>query len=455
MKTLRIGAGAGFASDRIDPAVDLAQRGQLDYLVFECLAERTIALSQLRKRQNPTLGYDPMLEPRMRAVLPACRKHGTRILSNMGAANPRAAAQRTIEIAQQLGLRGLRVACLEGDDVLLAHAPSFLPFDDEPLPDSAQILTANAYLGADAIAQALATGADVVLTGRVADPSLFVGAFLHTFGWSQQDWNRLGQATAVGHLLECAGQLTGGYFADPGFKDVPHLERLGFPLAQVSEDASAQLSKLPGTGGVLDLQTCREQILYEVMDPSAYLTPDVAADFTTLRFTQQGQDRVHVCGATGRPRPDHYKLSIGVEDGYLAEAQISYAGPGALARARLASSILRSRLDHLQPAQLRLDLHGVQAIFGESASPDGTPAASAAEPSEIRLRAAARFHDPAHPALAEQRAAELTREVESLYLNGPAGGCGVTSSVRHNIAIVPGLIPRDCVRTTVTLLEVP
>ncbi len=454
MKPLRIGAGAGFASDRIDPAVDLAERGDLDYLVFECLAERTIALSQIRKRQNPALGYDPMLEQRMRAVLPACRKHGTRILSNMGAANPRAAADRTIEIAQQLGLHGLRVACVEGDDVLKL-TPSFLPFDDELLPDPAHILTANAYLGADVIAQALATGADVVLTGRVADPSLFVGAFLHSFGWSQQDWNRLGQATAVGHLLECAGQLTGGYFADPGFKDVPALEDLGFPLAQVNEDATAQLRKLPGTGGVLNLQTCREQILYEVMNPSAYLTPDVAADFSTIRLTQQGQDRVHVCGATGRPRPAHYKLSIGVEDGYLAEAQISYAGPGALARARLAARILSSRLERLHPTQLRLDLHGVQAIFGEDALPDANPAACAAEPSEIRLRAAARFHDPAHPTLAEQCAAELTREVESLYLNGPAGGCGVTSSIRHNIAIVPGLIPRDCVHTTITLLEVP
>lgn len=447
MKTLRIGAGAGFASDRIDPAVDLAEVGRLDYLVFECLAERTIALSQLRKRENPALGYDPMLEQRMRAVLPACRRNGTRILSNMGAANPRAAAQKTLEIAQQLGLHGLRVACLEGDDVLHLAA-TFLPFEDEPLPDPAESITANAYLGADGIAQALQMGADVVLTGRVADPSLYVGAFLHRFDWSQQDWNRLGQATAVGHLLECAGQLTGGYFVDPGYKDVPHLERLGFPLAEVTEDGSALLTKLPGSGGALHLQTCREQILYEVMDPSAYRTPDVVADFTSLRFTQRVADTVHVCGGSGATRPLHYKVSIGVDDGYLAEGQISYAGSGAVARAQLAAHILRSRLERLCPQQLRIDLHGVNAILGPAAAAD-------AQPSEVRLRAAARFQNAACPDLAESNAGELAREVESLYLNGPAGGCGVTASIRRNIAIIPGLIPRECVHPTITLQEVP
>ena len=223
MKTVRIGVGAGFAGDRIEPAVELAAFGQLDFLVFECLAERTIALSQLRKRDDPDAGYDPLLIERMTAVLPACRRNGTRVLGNMGAANPRAAALKTVEIARNLGLRGLRIACVEGDDVLHLK-DAFKPFEDQSLPDSQTCISANAYLGAESVAQALTLNADVVLTGRVADPSLFLGPLLYTFGWDINSWKQLGQGIVIGHLLECAGQLTGGYFTDPGFKDVPDLD---------------------------------------------------------------------------------------------------------------------------------------------------------------------------------------------------------------------------------------
>ena len=250
MKSVRIGAGAGFAGDRIDPAIELAEKGQLDYLVFECLAERTIALAQLLKQEDPESGYDPLLVERMRAVLPACWKNKTCVIGNMGAANPKAAAKKTVEVARSLGLRGLRVAYIEGDDVLdLRH--NFNPFGEQPLPEPHQYFSANAYLGAGPVAEALAQGADVVITGRVADPSLFLGALLNAFGWDMGGWDRLGQGIVVGHLLECAGQLTGGYYADPGFKDVPDLDKLGFPLAEVSEDGTAVFSKLDGTGGHL------------------------------------------------------------------------------------------------------------------------------------------------------------------------------------------------------------
>jgi hypothetical protein len=429
MKVVRIGAGAGFSGDRIDPAVELAELGRLDFLVFECLAERTIALSQLRKRQDPTAGYDPFLADRIRAVLPACRRNGTRIISNMGAANPRAAAQKTLEIARSMGMRGLRVASVEGDDVLpLRHA--LKPFDDAPLPDPAAYVSANAYLGAEAIMEALNRDADIVLTGRVADPSLFLGALLQSFGWSPTAWDLLGQGTALGHLLECAGQLTGGYFADPGFKDVSDLDRLGFPLAEVAEDGSAVLAKIEGTGGRISLQTCREQMLYEVLDPSSYITPDVTADFNRIRFEPVGPGRMRVSGGSGKPRPDHYKVSIGVDDGVIAEAQISYAGPGALARAELARNIMEKRLGGVPADDLRFDFIGLTSMhdtFGEGR-----------EPYEVRLRAAARFAN-------RTDANHLTREVESLYLNGPAAGAGVAFSVRENIAVVPALIARDLV----------
>ena len=437
MKVVRIGAGAGFSGDRIDPAVELAESGRLDFLVFECLAERTIALSQLRKRDDPTTGYDPFLADRIRAVLPACRRNGTRIISNMGAANPRAAAQKTLEIARSMGLHGLRVASVEGDDVLpLTHA--LKPFDNATLPDPATCVSANAYLGAEAVAEALNRDADIVLTGRVADPSLFLGALLQSFAWNRTSWDLLGQGTALGHLLECAGQLTGGYFADPGFKDVPDLDRLGFPLGEVAEDGSAVLAKIEGTGGRISLQTCREQMLYEVLDPSSYFTPDVTADFSRIRFESLGPDRMRVSGATGKPRPDHYKVSIGVDDGVIAEAQISYAGPGALARAELARNVMEKRLAGIPADALRFDFIGLTSMHDISGERQ--------EPYEVRLRAAAHFSS-------RTDANHLTREVESLYLNGPAAGAGVAFSVRENIAVVPALIARDLVAPTFWLEE--
>lgn len=438
MKSVRIGAGAGFAGDRIDPAVQLAEFAGLDFLVFECLAERTIALSQIRKRLDADAGYDPLLAERMRAVLPACRRNGTRVISNMGAANPLAAARKTVEIARSLGLHGMRVACIVGDDVF-HQKHDIKPFDNEPLPDPDSCISANAYLGADTVAAALDRGADVVITGRVADPSLFLGPLVHAFRWQPPSWDRLGQGTVIGHLLECAGQLTGGYFADPGYKDVPDLDRIGFPFAEVNENGCALLMKLDGTGGVINRQTCTEQILYEVMDPARYLTPDVTADFTGVRFEPQAPDKMRVWGGRGQPPPGQYKVSIGVRDGVIADAQISYAGPGALERAELARSIIERRLANSPAANLRIDLIGLNAMH---ATPSKWP-----HPCEVRLRAAARFET-------EAAAAILAREVESLYLNGPAGGAGVTSTLRENIAIVPALLDRGLVTAAVSIQEV-
>src|SRR5580704_2114144 len=228
-RRVRIGAGAGYSGDRIEPAVELAQYGALDYLIFECLAERTIAIAQQARRLDSELGYDPLLEARMRAVLPVAIKNGVRIISNMGAANPRAAALKTAQIARELGLSGLKIAAVTGDDVLDVVRQGNFRFEESGESVASidtRIVSANAYLGAAAIVEALANGADIVLTGRVADPSLFVAPLIHEFGWKMDDWAMLGQATVVGHLLECAGQVTGGYFADPGFKDVPNLARL-------------------------------------------------------------------------------------------------------------------------------------------------------------------------------------------------------------------------------------
>ena len=253
MTPYRIGSGAGYAGDRIDPALELAERGELDVLVFECLAERTIALAQLRRAADPNAGYDPMLKARMRAVLPACVRNGVTIITNMGGAHPMAAGQAVLDVARELGLPRLRVAVVTGDDVL-----PWMRVNDVPLMDSpdtvrsldGRLISANAYLGADALLPALRTEANVIITGRVADPSLFLAPLMAHFGWAADDWHRLGQGLLVGHLLECAAQVSGGYLADPGHVDVPDLYRVGFPLAEVSPTAprSSPSCRVPAAG---------------------------------------------------------------------------------------------------------------------------------------------------------------------------------------------------------------
>ncbi|WP_048988998.1 acyclic terpene utilization AtuA family protein [Burkholderia cenocepacia] len=444
-RRVRIGAGAGYSGDRIEPAVELAEHGQLDYLVFECLAERTIAIAQQARRNDPALGYDPLLDARMHAVLPVAAARRVRIVSNMGAANPRAAARRTAQIAQSLGIAGLKVAAVEGDDVLdvvLRGAFRFEESGDAVAAYRDRIVSANAYLGAAPIVDALAAGADVVLTGRVADPSLFAAPLIHAFGWRMDDWDRLGQATVVGHLLECAGQVTGGYFADPGYKDVPNLARLGFPIGEVVADGAVVITKVPHAGGRVSAATCKEQLLYEIHDPARYLQPDVVADFTRVAVAEEAADRVRVTGGRGTARPDTLKVSVAYVDGWIGEGQISYGGPGALARARLALDIVRERLalTGVAASELRFDLIGVDALYG-----DATPAVRG-EPAEVRVRVAGRAANAAE-------AARIGNEVETLYTNGPAGGGGAFKSTREVIAVQSVLLPRAAVTPSFSFVE--
>jgi len=445
-RVVRLGAGAGFARDRIDPAVELAASGRVDYLVFECLAERTIALAQLERRRDPLLGYDPMLEPRMRAVLPPAAANGVKIVTNMGAANPAAAGELTAAIAGDLGLRGLKIAVVQGDDVLDAVLGSdliLLESGAHVRELDGRIVAANAYLGAEAICRALAGGADVVICGRVADPALFLAPLAHEFGWRLDDWDRMARGTLAGHMLECAGQVTGGYFADPGYKDVPGLHRLGFPIGEVDAEGGLVVTKLPQSGGAVTPATCKEQLLYEIHDPARYYQPDVIADFSGVRIAQAGPDRVRLEGARGAPRPDTLKVSVAYRDGYIGEGQISYAGSGSACRARLAGDIVRQRLARpgVAPDEIRIDLVGIDALHADRLS------AGHGEPYETRLRVAARTRDRAH-------AEALAREVESLYTNGPAGGGGVTLAVREVIAVQSVLLPRERVSAAITRYEV-
>lgn len=442
MRTLRIGSGAGYSGDRIEPAIELAEKGRLDYLGFECLAERTIALAQGEKMRDPEAGFDPLLVARMEAVLPACRANGVRIITNMGAANPQAAAKATAAVPRRLGLFGLRVAAVGGDDVL-----EFVRGGEHALIErpgtvasfGASIRSANAYMGVAGIVEALRGGADVVITGRVGDPALFVAPLVQEFGWALDDWDRLGKGTVVGHLLECAGQITGGYFADPRYKDVPDLARLGFPIAEVSEDGSAVITKVEGSGGRISLASCKEQLLYELLDPTAYLQPDVIADFSTVRFDELGPDRIAVSGGSGRQRPDTLKVSVGYLDSYVGEGQISYTGPGALARARLALEIVRERLvlTGLPTTETRFELIGVDAVHrGGAAKPDP-------DPIEVRLRVVGRTESM-------EDAVRVGNEVETLYTNGPAGGGGAWKSARQVVAVVSTLLPQERARADIS-----
>ena len=443
-RRVRIGAGAGFAGDRIDPAVDLAERGDLDYLVFECLGERTVAAAHARRLRDPAAGFDPLIEARLRAVLPACRAHGTTVITNAGAAHPVAAGELACWVARSLGLAGLRVAVVTGDDVLASvrQADPVVLETGQPVSAGDPLVSASAYLGADGIVDALGQGADLVITGRVADPSLYVGPLRHSFGWNDGDYGVLGRATLAGHLLECAGQLTGGYFADPVTKPVPRLAWLGFPFADVTADGEATFGKLAGSGGRLDVRTCGEQLLYEVDDPAAYLTPDVVADFSQVSFSQLGPDLVRAQGATGRPRPEFLKVTLGYLGGWLGEGQISYAGPRCLARAELAAEVVRERLSVLHgisPGDVDVELIGAGAAF-HGLAPAGDPV-------EVRLRVAART-------ATEEQARAVGWEVEALYTNGPAGGGGARGSVTSQVTVRSCLLSRGLVTPRVDVREV-
>ena len=457
VRGLRIGCGAGFSGDRLDPSVVLAEKGNLDYLVLECLAERTIALAQKRKLQDSTKGYDPLLERRIVSLLPILIKNKVRLITNMGAANPIEGAKKIIEIAQKLGLK-VKVAAVFGDDVFEKIDPSVPAIEtNEPLAKSSNLLSANAYLGIEGILEALKTEANIIITGRVADPSLFLAPMIHEFGWQTDDYDLMGRGTVIGHLLECAGHITGGYFADPIKKPVPDMDILGHPFADIFSDGSAIISKVEGTGGVVNLQTAKEQLLYEVINPFEYFTPDVIADFTTVKLREIAQNQVQVTGGTGKKKPKTYKVSVGYKAFYLGEGEISYAGANAFERAKLAGEIIEKRLAPQPPEgeprfeDLRIDYIGLNSVhrtnFDTPFPTESGFRSSTVFPYEIRLRIAAK-------AKTQEDAALIGEEVEALYTNGPAGGGGVRKYVNEVIGIVSTLIDRDLIEPKAFLFEV-
>lgn len=444
---LLIGCAAGFSGDRVDAAaavVDtLIQRGGPAFLIFETLAERTLALAQLRRRADPDAGFEPLLDDMLRPVLARCLQHNIRIVSNFGAANPLAAARLIRKMAGELGLPAPRIAVVGGDDLSGVPHRQLLREQLGAAIDGIQMVSANAYIGAEAIAAALDAGAQIVVAGRVADPSLTVGPAMSHFGWRADDWDLLARATMAGHLLECGAQVCGGYFADPAYKDVPDLHAVGYPIAEISSDGHCVIGKAAHTGGLVSLASVKEQLLYEVHDPAAYLTPDVVADISGAQLKQLAPDRVALTGVCGHARPASLKVNVCHEGGWLAEGEISYAGPRAETRARLAADVLRKRLPALH---LRVDLIGTLSIMGDDAGRllSATPVGDARD---VRLRVAATHAERA-------QAERLAREVMALYTCGPAGGGGVRTALTPRLNTLSCLVPREAVPVHFEMLDV-
>jgi hypothetical protein len=438
---VRVGVGSSFADDRIEPAVEIIEKGELDYIAFECLAERTTARENLTRQKDPEKGYTPRLLERMAPVLPAALKNNVRIITNMGAANPLGAAKAVRRQAKENGLGDVACAVVLGDDVsdTLRRMPQLpLMESGEPLESLLpKMASANAYLGADLLLRALQTGAKVVISGRVADPSLFLAPAMHHHGWGYDQLPQLAAGTIAGHILECGTQASGGCFADPGKKEVDDLAGAGLPFADLDAAGNVWIGKAEGTGGRVDVATCTEQLLYEMHDPANYITPDCVLDISDVTLANVGPNRVRATGHRGKPRTATYKVTVGYHDGYIGAGEISYAGHNAYGRAKLCAEIVLERLKRrgFTYTETRVDYIGMSSLHGMG---NGRP-----EPYEVRLRIACRARD-------KKSAEAVGFEIRACHVNGPSGGGGGTDPiVREILAVQSVLIPRDIVRPEV------
>jgi hypothetical protein len=424
-----VACGAGFAGDRTEPAVALAASGIVDAVGLECLAERTLVPGLRARKTDPEAGHDPRLERRLRPLLPVAKANNCRVISNLGAANPAAAGRKIARLAGELGCSGLKVAAVVGDDVM-----GLVDLIDWQEPVDGTLLGANAYLGASDMADAMFGGADVIVTGRVADSALFSAELLPILA---DDGDALAGATTIGHLLECSGQVTGGNFEMPDGDSLTARDfaNLGFPMAKVMADGTAEISLLDGDPGRIDILTCTLQLLYEVHDPNAYITPDGILDFTGIRFEEIGKNRVRVTGGKSRGKPSRLKVSGFVEQpGFVADIEIGYAGTHALQRGRISADALRMRLDDIPPEDIRIDLVGLDSTLGSASLP------AANRMPEVRVHVSARCVDAEMAQIVED-------EVYALTLSGPSGGGSVRSERRPSLAVIDGFIDRDQVKS--------
>ncbi len=449
-RAIRVGNGCGFWGDNRDAPVLLTEHGRLDYLTLEYLAELTMSILALQKQRDPQAGFaGDFLEAleRLAPVLDA--QPGLKIVTNAGGMNPSACAARARAILNAAGLQDRRVAVVQGDDLLprldqlLAEGHPFTNLDTgEPLSTvRPRVVSANAYLGAPPIVAALQQGAAVVITGRVADASLTLGPAIHEFGWGWQDWDRLAAGTVAGHLIECGAQVTGGLWCN--WQEAPDLGNVGYPVAEVEADGTLRVTKPPGTGGAVNTETVAEQLLYEVGDPAAYLTPDVVADFTSVRLADEGGDVVRIEGARGMPATDSHKVSIAYRDGFTASGTLVIFGPDAAEKARACGAII---LERLRRAGAEPEASNVECLGAGGCVPGVIPV-RVPQTWEVVLRVTVR--DPRR-AVVER----FTKELAPLVTSGPPGVTGYTTgrpSVREVFAYWPALVDKSAVIPEVRL----
>ena len=442
-KRIRIGAGQGFYGDTFFPALEIAQKGDVQYISFDALAELTLAILQKDRQKDPTLGYTRDLPIFMRYLLPVCREKGIKLVTNSGGINPEGAVDKVLSVAKQMGMTELKVGMVTGDDihprldelrtkgVAFKHLDTGEPFDK--IKD--RVLFACAYIGAEPIVKALRQGADVVVTGRVNDAAMFLAPMIYEFGWNMDDYDRIAAGTLLGHLLECSAQATGGNWSGDWW-NIPMMERMGYPIAEVSEDGSAIITKAPGTGGRVSFDTVKEQLLYEVHDPRRYMSPDVIADFTSATFEDVGKDRVSVRGTRGQPPPPTLKSIIGYQDGFMGQGVMGYTWPDALLKAKKADQIIRKQLAMVGVAaeEIYTEFIGWNAIHGPTVPEPGD------DQPEVYMRIAIRT-------ATREEAERLWRFIPYLGLNGPPfiGGTGGSARARQLIGTWPTLVPRKAV----------
>jgi hypothetical protein len=452
MKKIRLGGATAWSRDRFEPASDLVSRGNVDYLCFDSMSEVTMSAAQVQRMEDDRIvPYDPYLVPRMEPILSACKEKGIRIITNQGWLDPVAAAERVQQLAQEQGVRNLKVAAVVGGVLSDAIADMGLVFleDGKPVSDSRpQIVSGEVYQGAGGIVEALKMGADVVITSRVGDACVYLGPIAFEFGWDLDDHHKAAKGMIIGHLVECGAQVSGGYFCDPGYKDVPNLHDVGNPIVEITEDGRVVIGKLPDSGGLVSTATCKEQLLYEVQDPANYYCPDVIADLTKVTFKQVGENLVEVfANAAGKPKTPTLKALIGLTEGYMTEEMIVFAGPGALDRAEATKQILLERFKkcRLDVDEIRWDFVGHNSIHRES-SPSWK-----SEPYEVVLRVAIKTKTRAE-------AEKLRKEVDPLAVNGVCGTgkWGTTapgSRVRVVVGLNSALVPREKVPYKVIMKE--
>jgi hypothetical protein len=443
MEQVRIGNGCGFWGDNLDAPLILAERGRLDYLTLEYLAELTMSILALQKQRDPQAGFATDFLDVLERLCPILRAQpNLKVITNAGGMNPAGCAAKARALLDRAGLSDRRIATVSGDDLLpcidqlLAEGHPLANLDTgQPLADvRARLVSANVYLGAGPIVAALRQGAAVVITGRVADASLTLAPAMYEFGWAEDDWDRLAAGTIAGHIIECGAQATGGLWCN--WQEAPDLGDVGYPIAAIDRDGTFRITKPPGTGGAVNCETVAEQLLYEVGDPSAYLTPDVSADFTSVRLSQEGPETVRVEGARGRPAPDRYKVSIAYRDGFTASGTLVIFGPDASAKARRCGEMI---LQRLRRAGIELEQSNLECLGAGDCVPGVIPAAVA--PPEVVLRISVR--DSRRGAVER-----FARELAPLVTSGPPGVTGYTTgrpSVREVFAYWPALIDRTIV----------